>query len=180
MAAMAQGGAGSAGPDVTRQRGVHAVRRVLLCAMADTVMLIHLLRQWALRTALNAAPPLAAPQPGPRDARAGQRSPELPLHPMEGTKDERPGVRPGAFESESTYARGEPMHSVPQAAATRRPILGPAQKSALLRWHGTRGQLELMVELTHQPHFPLVNTGGTPRRPRRFTGPKKGGPGHAA
>lgn len=177
---MAQGRAGGAGPDVTRQRGVHAVRRVLLCALADAVMLMHLLRQWALRTALNAAPPQAALQPGPRDARAEQRSPELPLHPKEGPKDERPGVRPGAFETRSTYSAGEPMNSVTQPAPSRRFTLGPAQLSALVRWHGAVGQGDILAQLHQQPHFPLVDTGGTPRpaRPRRRN--PKGGPGHAA
>lgn len=148
----------------------------LRCVMAAFLIALQL---WLLRAALKAAPPLAAAHPGRPGARVGQRSPERPRSSKDGQTVERPGVEPGALGGESTYARGESMHSVPQAPSSRRFTLGPAQTSALRRWHGLRGQGELIAQLHTQPHFPLVLTGGHPRPPRRPLRPK-GGPGHAA
>ena len=167
------------GLHATRETERHATRAALALVLPTLLLLIDVLRTRVLRSALNAAIPLAAPEPGPRDARQGQRRPEHALHPKDGLKDDGPGLHPGAIESESTFEAGEPMNILTLPASPRRFHLGPAQQSALLRWHGPKTQGALMLELSHQPHFPLVNTGSTPapkRRPRRPTG----GPGHVA
>lgn len=75
------------------------------------------------------------------------------------------------------------MTIVSHAAAPRRFHLGSAQLNALLRWHGAAKQGDLLPLLDRQPHFPVIETGGTPAKPRRhYTRPRhpQGGPDHAA
>lgn len=72
------------------------------------------------------------------------------------------------------------MSNVHQLPDPRRPQIGPTQRAALLRWHGSRAMGELLGEVAAQPRFPLIDTGGAPipGKPRRSRRPSggQGGP----
>jgi hypothetical protein len=72
------------------------------------------------------------------------------------------------------------MPTVIHLPATRRPPIGPNQLSALMRWHGAKSQLAVLTTLREQPHFPLIDTGGTPAPPRKSRRNPRGGGSHAA
>ena len=72
------------------------------------------------------------------------------------------------------------MTTVIQMPAPRRPHIGPNQINALMRWHGAKSQIEVLTTLREQPHFPLIETGGTPLPPRKPRRNPRGGGNHAA
>lgn len=163
-----------------RTQRVGAVPSFLAILIVQVMVWIYTwraLRQWrVLRTAGPASHPrMTADQADASRLRAGSSERLLPV------KRERPGQPPEAFDN-PTSLPGEAMTTVPEPIAARRLRIGEKQLSALMRWHGAKTQMAVLTELSQQPHFPLIETGGQPIPRSRFRGPRRpnGGGHHAA